>query len=156
LVDTRDELHADTQKFRRMCLIIGYANTFDFSTFIKVGSTSAVLALAEEVFAQELPGISDIARQLAELAVADPVREVKLISRDISLDHQVQLANGEFLTSLATQRRYAALTREVLQLRAHANGRTVDADKVEVLEYWDDLVLRLATSPSSCGTEVEA
>lgn len=155
LVNTRDEPHADTKKYRRLHLIIGDANTFDYSTYIKVGSTSAVLALAEEIFAQELPGISNIARQLGELAVADPVREVKLISRNVSLDHQVQLASGELLTSLDIQRRYAALTREVLQLRASVDGQDLDADTAETLDYWDNLLQRLATDPSSCATEVE-
>ncbi|MGH3756023.1 MAG: proteasome accessory factor PafA2 family protein, partial [Pseudonocardiaceae bacterium] len=48
IVNTRDEPHADAQKYRRLHVIVGDANLAEVATFLKVGVTSIVLAMIED------------------------------------------------------------------------------------------------------------
>jgi hypothetical protein len=48
IVNTRDEPHADAQKYRRLHVIIGDANMSEVATFLKVGTTAIVLAMIED------------------------------------------------------------------------------------------------------------
>ena len=64
IVNTRDEPHADADRYRRLHVIIGDANMSEISTYLKVGTTALVLAMIE-------------ANVLADdLAIAQPVREL--------------------------------------------------------------------------------
>ena len=94
IINTRDEPHADADKYRRLHVIIGDANLAETSTYLKLGTTSLVLDLIEE-------GVD-----LTDLALARPVHAVHVISRDPSLRATVALADGRELTALALQRIY--------------------------------------------------
>src|SRR5712691_5972986 len=48
IVNTRDEPHADAQKYRRLHVIVGDANLSEVATFLKVGVTALVLAMIED------------------------------------------------------------------------------------------------------------
>ena len=50
IVNTRDEPHADPQKYRRLHVIVGDANLCEVATFLKVGTTAIVLAMVEDGF----------------------------------------------------------------------------------------------------------
>ena len=50
IVNTRDEPHADPQKYRRLHVIVGDANLCEVATFLKVGTTAIVLAMIEDGF----------------------------------------------------------------------------------------------------------
>ena len=54
IVNTRDEPHADPQKYRRLHVIVGDANLCEVATFLKVGTTAIVLAMIEDGFMQGL------------------------------------------------------------------------------------------------------
>src|SRR3954462_14383501 len=77
IINTRDEPHADPEKYRRLHVIIGDANLAEISTYLKVGTTSLVLAMIE---AGHLDG---------SLAVARPVTSLHEVSHDPSLKHLV-------------------------------------------------------------------
>ena len=47
IINTRDEPHAARDRYRRLHVIIGDATLFDVATFLKVGTTSLVLAAIE-------------------------------------------------------------------------------------------------------------
>src|ERR671931_2570088 len=47
IVNTRDEPHADAQKYRRLHVIIGDANLSEVATFLKLGTTALVLSMIE-------------------------------------------------------------------------------------------------------------
>src|ERR1700712_142697 len=81
-----DEPHADAEKYRRLHVILGDANLSEISTYLKLGTTSLVLAMIEEGF---LTG---------ELAVAEPVRELHEVSHAVGLSHLIRLTNGRRLT----------------------------------------------------------
>ena len=94
IINTRDEPHADADKYRRLHVIIGDANLAETSTYLKLGTTALVLDLIEE------------GMDLTDLALARPVHAVHVISRDPSLRATVALADGRELTALALQRIY--------------------------------------------------
>src|SRR5688572_2263794 len=76
IINTRDEPHADPEKYRRLHVIIGDANLAEVSTYLKVGTTALVLAMIEDRF---------ITR---ELGVDSPVASLRAVSHDPSLAHQ--------------------------------------------------------------------
>ena len=70
IVNTRDEPHADPQRYRRLHVIVGDANLSEVATFLKVGTTALVLAMIED----------DVSGRAASLALADPVRAMHQVS----------------------------------------------------------------------------
>src|SRR3954466_2547693 len=94
IINTRDEPHADADKYRRLHVILGDANLAELSTYLKVGTTSLVLAMIESRWLGD------------DLRIAEPVRELRAVSHDPSLRHQVKLADGRLLTALEIQREY--------------------------------------------------
>ena len=46
IINTRDEPHADAERFRRLHVIVGDSNMSEYATFLKVGATSILLAHA--------------------------------------------------------------------------------------------------------------
>ena len=48
IINTRDEPHADAERFRRLHVIVGDSNMSEYTTFLKVGTTSIVLRMLEE------------------------------------------------------------------------------------------------------------
>jgi proteasome accessory factor A len=91
IINTRDEPHADADKYRRLHVIIGDANLAELSTYLKVGTTSLVLAMIE---ARALP---------RDLTIEEPVEALQAISHDPSLTHKVRLRDGRQLTALEVQ-----------------------------------------------------
>src|SRR5882757_9470268 len=87
IINTRDEPHADPEKYRRLHVIIGDANMSEVSTYLKLGTTALVLAMIEERF---LDG---------DLALEAPVAELRAVSHDPSLKHLVALRDGRRMTA---------------------------------------------------------
>src|SRR6476646_9962049 len=94
IINTRDEPHADADKYRRLHVIIGDANLAEWSTYLKVGTTALVLDLIEA-------GVD-----LSDLQLARPVTAVHQISHDPTLRQTFALADGREMTGLALQRSY--------------------------------------------------
>ncbi|MHA7132832.1 depupylase/deamidase Dop [Oerskovia turbata] len=150
IVNTRDEPHADRQRWRRLHLIIGDANLFEVATYLKLGSTSLVLFVIERL--DELADASgaSLAAELAALRLHDPVADVRTVSRDLDLSAPLLLADGRRLTALEIQRVYASVAR-----RAAQRLGTLDDETRAVLDRWDSVLERLGTDPASCAREVE-
>lgn len=145
IVNTRDEPHADRARWRRLHLIIGDANLFETATYLKLGTTSAVLWVLEHL--AEQPGLQ---ADLAALRLKDPVACVAQVSRDLSLTAPLELADGRHLTALDIQRGYLEVVR-----RAFAAAASTDADTEDVLERWADVLTRLGQDRDSCARDVE-
>ena len=104
IINTRDEPHADPQKYRRLHVIVGDANLSEVATFLKVGVTALVLAMIEDDF-----------YPARDLRLAQPVGAIHAVSRDTTLRTKMDLAAGGALTALELQwelydlgRKYAA------------------------------------------------
>lgn len=145
IVNTRDEPHADRDRWRRLHVIIGDANLLETATFLKIGMTNLVLAVAEN-----LHRLGSAAARLADLRLADPVGDVRLVSRDLDLAAPLYVRGGGTLTALEVQRLYLAAAREVAAL----DGMP-DAPTQEVLDRWEDVLVRLGRSLAECARDVE-
>jgi len=132
LVNTRDEPHSDSQKYRRLHVIVGDANLSEISTFLKVGTTALVLAMIED---DELAGI--------DLSLASPVPAHRAVSYDLTLAQPLELAGGRKMTALEMQ--WELLDRA----KKYAEGRGLEAvgDDVgrAVLERWEAVLHGLET-----------
>ena len=152
IINTRDEPHADPEKYRRLHVIGGDANSFDVSTFLKLGTTSLVLWVLEQ---RDLPEAHAAREAFAALQMDDPVLEARRVSHDLTLQHRVGLLTGAQITALDVQRIYLDAVRACLDAHAAATGTPTDADTVEVVERWARVLHLLATDPMAAAREVE-
>jgi proteasome accessory factor PafA2 len=148
IVNTRDEPHADRTRWRRLHLIIGDANHLEVATFLKLGTTSAVLWVLENLDTLASAGV-DARADLARLRLADPVDAVQRVSRDVALSGRLELADGSTLSALEIQQRYVDVVARALT----ALGTDDDSDVV--VRRWRSVLDRLAVDPASCAREVE-
>ncbi|HOZ60189.1 MAG TPA: depupylase/deamidase Dop [Nakamurella multipartita] len=137
IINTRDEPHADADKYRRLHVIIGDANLAETSTYLKVGTSSLVLDLIEEGPAHGI--------DLSDLALARPVHAVHVISRDPSLRATVALADGRELTALALQRIYLDRVAKLV------DARDPDPRASHVLQTWAHVLDLLERDPMECA-----
>ena len=133
IINTRDEPHADADKYRRLHVIIGDANLAETSTYLKLGATSLVLDLIEE------------GMDLTDLALARPVHAVHVISRDPSLRATVALADGRELTALALQRIYLDRVAKLV------DSRDPDPRAADVVQTWANVLDLLERDPMECA-----
>ena len=94
IINTRDEPHADPEKYRRLHVIIGDANLAETSTYLKVGTTALVLSMIEDRFIT------------ADLSVSRPVASLKEVSHDPSLGHLLEVGDGRRMTAVQLQWEY--------------------------------------------------
>ncbi|WP_028047809.1 depupylase/deamidase Dop [Cellulomonas sp. URHE0023] len=149
IINTRDEPHADPDRWRRLHVIIGDATMLEVSTYLRLGTTSLVLWLIERAVAEG--GAGGALATVDRLTLRDPVQAVHLISHDLTLTARVELVDGRHLTALEIQREYLMAVRTAL---AHT-GDDLDEQSEDVLQRWASLLDRLATDPASCAREVE-
>jgi proteasome accessory factor A len=143
IINTRDEPHADPEKYRRLHVIIGDANLSEISTYLKVGTTALVLAMIEDGWLRQ-NGI--------ELAVEHPVAALRAVSHDPSLQHQVVLRDGRRMTAVQLQMEYCEQARKHVEDRL---GSDVDAVTADVLARWESTLDRLAADPMQLATELD-
>jgi proteasome accessory factor PafA2 len=140
IINTRDEPHADPDKYRRLHVIIGDANMSEISTFLKLGTTALVLAMIEDRFLA------------TELAIESPVAELRAISHDPSLRHLVTLRDGRKMTAVQLQLEYLELARKFSEDKY---GADVDDVTSDVLNRWESVLSRLAEDPMLLARELD-
>ncbi len=91
IVNTRDEPHADPQKYRRLHVIVGDANMSEVATLLKTGTTAMVLGMVEDGWLKR------------DFVFATPVRALRQVSRDLTLQEPLELADGSTVTALEVQ-----------------------------------------------------
>lgn len=126
IINTRDEPHASPDRYRRLHVICGDANLMEFATALKVGTTSVVLSLIEHGW-------------LPPFELADPVRSIKLISRDQTLRWEVELRGRRHSSALEVQNVYLEAARERFA------GASAETDWV--LAAWDEVLRTLEKDP---------
>jgi proteasome accessory factor A len=140
IVNTRDEPHADADRYRRLHVIIGDANMSEISTYLKVGTTALVLEMIEANYLAD------------DLAVAAPVRELHSVSHDPSLRHAITLADGRTITGLDLQGEYLDRARKFVDDRL---GGDADEQTRDVLGRWESVLSRLAADPMQLARELD-
>jgi Pup amidohydrolase len=136
IINTRDEPHADADKYRRLHVIIGDANLAETSTYLKVGTTAMVLDMIEA------------GDRFDDLKLADPVQAVHAISHDATLRQTVELSDGRRFTGLDLQRAYHE--RAAKRLDTHGDRTTRD-----VLEKWGEVLDALGGDPMDCADRLD-
>ncbi|MDX6296435.1 MAG: Pup amidohydrolase [Nocardioidaceae bacterium] len=140
IINTRDEPHADPEKYRRLHVIIGDANLSEISGYLKVGTTALVLAMIED-------------RALtADLGVDGPVAQLHDVSHDPGLTHLIPLKDGRRLTALDIQQAYLESARAYV---ADRYGDDADAQTVDVLARWESVLERLRRDPRECRRQLD-
>lgn len=94
IVNTRDEPHADPERYRRLHVIAGDANMSEVATYLKVGTTALLLAVMESSSGTGSPA--------GWPTLEDPVRAIRAVSHDPSLG-AVVLTNTGRATALEIQ-----------------------------------------------------
>ncbi|SDJ22674.1 proteasome accessory factor A [Frankineae bacterium MT45] len=124
IINTRDEPHADAERYRRLHVIVGDSNMNEATTMLKVGSADLVLRMIEE-------GVT-----FRDLSLENPIRAIREISHDLTGTRTVRLTSGRDASALQIQREYYGravdfvartgcddVSKRVLELW----GRTLDA-----------------------------
>jgi proteasome accessory factor A len=140
IINTRDEPHADPDKYRRLHVIIGDANMSEVSTYLKLGTTALVLAMIEDGFI----GV--------DLSLETPVADLRAFSHDPGLTHTARLRDGRRMTALQLQREYLEQARKYVEDRF---GTDVDPDTADVLARWESVLDRLADDPMRLADELD-
>lgn len=129
IVNTRDEPHADTTKYRRLHVIIGDANLSEAQTLLKLGSLALLLAALEDGALPE------------PIVLRDPVRETWQVSHDPSLAHAVELADGRTMTALEAQWCYHEWAAK------YAKDADLSPVYDDVLALWEEVLADLERDP---------
>jgi proteasome accessory factor A len=131
IINTRDEPHADAERYRRLHVIVGDSNMAEPTTMLKVGSVDLVLRMIEA-------GIV-----LRDLTLENPIRAIREISHDPTGRKKVRLANGREASALEIQEEYLTKAREFVARR--------DSDPISdrVLELWERTVKAVAAQDLS-------
>ncbi|MFS3130363.1 depupylase/deamidase Dop [Nocardioides sp. Bht2] len=140
IINTRDEPHADPERYRRLHVIIGDANLSEISTYLKVGTTSLVLAMIEDGFIT------------TDLRIDGPVKALRAVSHDPTCRQLITLADGRKLTAVQLQWEYLELARKYLLER---HGGESDEQTTDVMNRWESVLTRLERDPMSCASELD-
>ena len=140
IINTRDEPHADADRYRRLHVIVGDANMSEIATYLKVGTTSLVLTMIEDGWLDE------------PLHLADPVTALHEVSHDPGLRTPLRRADGRTITALEIQQVYLEHAQAYLDDRL---GDDVDPVTADVMARWADVLTRLGHDPMSLATELD-
>ena len=105
IINTRDEPHADAERFRRLHVIVGDSNMNERTTLMKVGITDLVLRMLEA---------NTVMR---DLTLENPIRAIREISHDVTCKKRVHLVNGRELTATQIQEEYFEKTARFVERR---------------------------------------
>ncbi|MGL5830059.1 MAG: Pup--protein ligase, partial [Angustibacter sp.] len=119
IINTRDEPHADAEKYRRLHVIVGDSNMSETTTLLKMASVDIVLQLIEA-------GVV-----MPDLTLENPIRAIREISHDPTGQHKVRLANGRELSALDIQAEYLQRAQDFMDQR----GGGTPAQK-SALDLW--------------------
>jgi len=136
IINTRDEPHADPDKYRRLHVIVGDANLCEVATFLKVGTTTLVLKMIEDEY-------------LPDLALASPVASLHDVSRDLSCRAVVRLADGRRLTAIQLQWEYLD------RAKKYVEQEDTTAGNQEVVERWEAVLNALEDDPMQLHRELD-
>ena len=137
LINTRDEPHADPEKYRRLHVIIGDANMNEVATFLKVGTTALVLQMIEDDFIS------------VDLSLAEPVSALKAISADPTLRTTVSLSDGRTVRAVDLQWEFLDWARKYLVTRE------ADPATAEVMARWEQILQALESDPQVADRQVD-
>ncbi|MQA96607.1 MAG: Pup--protein ligase [Streptosporangiales bacterium] len=127
IINTRDEPHADAERFRRLHVIVGDSNMSETTMLLKVGATDLVLRMIEA-------GVV-----MRDLTLENPIRAIREVSHDMTGRRKVRLANGREASALEVQTEYLTKAKDFVDRRGG------DAITHQVLDLWERTVRAVET-----------
>jgi proteasome accessory factor A len=138
IINTRDEPHADAEKYRRLHVIVGDSNMSEYTTFVKVGSAAIMLRMLED------PQVV-----LRDMTLENSIRAIREISHDITCRRRVRLVNGREVSALDIQREY--LDRAL----RYADTKGLPPLEQKALEMWEHCITTIENDPLKLDREVD-
>jgi proteasome accessory factor A len=120
IINTRDEPHADAERYRRLHVIVGDSNMSETTMLLKVGATDLVLRMVE------------VGLVMRDLTLENPIRAIREVSHDLTGRKKLRLANGREATALEIQREYLAKAADFADRRDLRTGTVA-----KVLDLWE-------------------
>ena len=136
IINTRDEPHADPDKYRRLHVIIGDANMCEVATYLKVGTTALVLKMIEDEF-------------LPDLSLVNPVNALHQVSRDVTCRTLIRLHDDRRLTPVQLQWEYLEHAKKYVE---QEDGTPENA---EVLARWEEILSGLEDDPLTLHRQLD-
>ncbi|MDQ0579924.1 Pup--protein ligase [Streptomyces rishiriensis] len=139
IINTRDEPHADAERYRRLHVIVGDSNMSETTMLLKVGATDLVLRMIEA------------GTVMRDLTLENPIRAIREVSHDITGRRKVRLASGREASALEVQREYYEKAVDFVERRGVRTGTTD-----QVLELWGRTLDAIeAEDLDRIGTEID-
>ena len=137
IINTRDEPHADREKYRRLHVIVGDSNMSEFATYLKIGTTAIVLRMIEDNFIKQ------------RLALRDSVRAIQQISEDITCTRKIELENGKRLSGVEMQWEYLECAKQYFE--------QAESDPItdQIMARWEYVLTCLETDPMQLDRELD-
>jgi proteasome accessory factor A len=137
IINTRDEPHADPDRYRRFHVIVGDANMSEISNYLKLGTTAIVLKMIEDDF------IAD------DFSLLEPVKSMRAVSHDPSCRGLIEMSDGRKLTAIELQWDYLRLAKK------YAQDNASDDVANDVLDRWEQVLERLERDAMSLERELD-
>jgi proteasome accessory factor A len=137
IINTRDEPHADAERYRRLHVIAGDSNMSEYATYVKMGTVAALLQMLED----------DVV--FRDLSLENPIRAIREISHDPTCRRKIRLSNGRELSALDIQWEY--LDKAIRYSRSPGFPAPVQ----RAIEMWEHLLTGLEKDPMTLEREVD-
>ena len=138
IINTRDEPHADAERFRRLHVIVGDSNMSEYTTFLKVGACALMLRMLEE------PRVV-----LRDMTLENPIRAIREISHDLTCRRRIRLANGREVSALDIQSEYLG---RALRFAEH---HELSDEEQKALGMWEYCLSAIENDPLKLDREVD-
>lgn len=138
IINTRDEPHADAERYRRLHVIVGDSNMSEYTNFLKVGACSLMLRMLEE------PQVV-----LRDMTLENPIRAIREISHDMTCRRRVRLANGREVSALDIQSEYL---NRALRFAEH---HELNAEEKMALDMWEHCLTAIEDDPLTLDKELD-
>ncbi|MEX2588360.1 MAG: Pup--protein ligase [Actinomycetota bacterium] len=136
IINTRDEPHADAEKYRRLHVIVGDSSMSEYTSWIKIATTAVLLRMLEE-------GVV-----MRDLSLENPIRAIREISHDITCRRKVRLANGREASAIELQWEY-------LQKASDYVDRRDDPEMKEAVRAWEECLVCLEDDFGKLNTKID-
>ncbi|MER5278520.1 Pup--protein ligase [Streptomyces sp. NPDC002809] len=139
IINTRDEPHADAERYRRLHVIVGDSNMSETTMLLKVGATDLVLRMIEA------------GTVMRDLTLENAIRAIREVSHDITGQRKVRLASGREASAIEVQREYYEKAVDFVDRRGIRTGNVE-----KVLELWGRTLDAIeAEDLDRIGTEID-
>jgi proteasome accessory factor A len=138
IINTRDEPHADAERFRRLHVIVGDSNMSEYTSWLKVATCDLVLRMLEE------------RAVMRDLSLDNPIRAIREISHDITGTRRVRLSSGREMSALEIQQAYLERVERFVESN-HAS----DDEAKRVVAEWRYVLEHLVSDPMSLDRQLD-